>query len=168
MGLAELLPQSYEFRFGGARICLRYDMTALLFLERCGHKIDDIFAEEPSKEVISAFIEAGFPAIGDKRAAGLVEAMGAGAVLLHVRAAVLLSLPEPDPLAIPETNGGGGNGETDYEMLRTLVCDVMKKDDEFFWHSTLRELLTRWQKYAIAKGYKKPPERIQMYDTEGM
>ena len=48
------------------------------------------------------------------------------------------------------------------------MCDVMKKPEEFFWGSTLRELLARWQGYAVAKGYAKEPERVQMFDTEGM
>lgn len=166
MGLSELIPQSYEFRFGGARICLRYDMTALLFLERCGLKYEDIFAERITVSDLSVFLQAGFPAIGDKRAEKLIRAVGAREMWAHIQAAVLLSLPEPDPLVIPENTGE--SGELDFAMLRTLVCDVMRKDEDFFWQSTLRELLTRWQKFAVAKGYRKPPQRMELYDTEGM
>ena len=166
MGLAELLPQSYEFSFGEARISLRYDMTALLFLERCGLEYKDIFAESIRVCDLSVFVQAGFPAIGEKRAEKLIRAVGARKMWEHIQAAVLLSLPEPDPLVIPENKGG--TGEIDFAVLRTLVCDIMKKDEDFFWKSTIRELVERWQNYAVAKGFRKPPERIQIYDTEGM
>lgn len=167
MTLSELIPQRYEFGFGEARIVLRYDMSALLALERSGLEYSDIFAEKITVQALCAFLDAGAgSALGDKRCEQIVRAIGAEQVFRHVRAAVMLSLPEPDPLIIPEPTKSGG--ETDYGLIRTLICDVMKKDEEFFWKSTLRELLGRWQKYAVAKGYAKPPKRMELYDTEGM
>ena len=63
---------------------------------------------------------------------------------------------------------GEDPGEADMKRLRGLICDIMRKPEEFFWSSTLRELVERWQAVAIAKGYMKKPERMQMFDTEGM
>lgn len=167
--LAELLPLSHEMQFGEARLCLRYDMNALLRLEREGLTYEDIFAEKTSGEVLLKFLRAGLAEdIGEQREIGLLETLGAAGLWAHLRAAVTLALPEYDPLIIPDTTPPKGDGKPDYARLRTLVCDVMKKPEEFFWKSTLRELLARWQSYAVAKGYAKEPERVQMFDTEGL
>lgn len=167
--LVELLPLSHEIQFGGARLYLRYDMDALLRLEREGLVIDDIFGEEVSGAVLLKFLRAGLTEdIGEQREIGLMETLGAAGLWAHLRAAVTLALPEYDPLIIPDTTAPKGDGKPDYARLRTLVCDVMKKPEEFFWGSTLRELLARWQGYAVAKGYAKESERVQMFDTEGM
>lgn len=167
--LAELLPLSHEMQFGEARLCLRYDMDALLRLEREGLTYEDIFAEKTSGEVLLKFLRAGLTEdIGEQREIGLLETLGAAGLWAHLRAAVTLALPEYDPLIIPDTTPPKGDGKPDYARLRTLVCDVMKKPEEFFWKSTLRELLARWQSYAMAKGYAKEPERVQLFDTEGM
>ena len=60
------------------------------------------------------------------------------------------------------------SGEPDMKQLRGLICDIMRKPEEFFWSSTMRELVERWTAFAVAKGYMKKPERMQMFDTEGM
>lgn len=167
--LADLIPKSYEIPFGEARLCLRYDMNALLSLEREGLTYEDIFADEISGRTLLKFLRAGLTEdIGEEREIGVLNALGIHALWEHLREAVALSLPEYDPLIIPDTSDEPSGGEFDYMRLRTLICDVMKKPDELFWQSSLRELLARWQSFAVVKGYAKPPERIQMYDTEGM
>lgn len=44
--LSGLIYKSYELPFGEARLYLRYDVNALLCLEREGLQFEDIFAEE--------------------------------------------------------------------------------------------------------------------------
>lgn len=167
--LADLIPKSYEIPFGEARLCLRYDMNALLSLEREGLTYEDIFADEISGSVLLKFLRAGLTEdIGEEREIGVLNTLGIHALWEHLREAVALSLPEYDPLIIPDTSDSPSDGEIDYARLWTLICDIMRKPDELFWQSTLRELLARWQSFAVAKGYTKPPEKMQMYDTEGM
>ena len=166
--LSELLPRAYSFNFGEARLSLRYDMRALLTLERAGLDYSEVFSDTADGGRVLAFFTAGLREdIGSERARDIMRAAGPGDIWRHCRQAVLLALPEPDPLLLPDTSTkkSGGN---EYLRLRALICDVMGKPEEFFWGSTLRELLSRWQEYAIAKGYMKPPERVQMYDEEGM
>ena len=168
MSIAELIPQKYEFDFGDLRLCLRYDITALFRLEREGLAYQDIFKETTTGAELAEFLRAGMSEdVGAERAAKMLKAIGAQKVWEHCRNAVLLSLPEYDPTIIPK-NEPQGDGTVDFARLRTLICDIMGKDEQFFWNSTLRELLARWQDYAIVKGYAEPPERMLMYDTEGM
>lgn len=165
--LAELVPQSYELPFGEARLCLRFDMNALLRLEREGLQFENIFADEISGVTLLKFLRAGLTEqIGEEREIAVADVLGIPALWAHLREAVALSLPEYDPLIIPDNSPS--DGELDFGRLRTLVCDIMRKPEEFFWESTLRELLSRWQSFAVAKGYAEPPKKVQMYDTEGM
>lgn len=166
--LAELTPLSYEIPLGETRLHLRYDINALLRLERFGLRFEDIFAEEISGLTLVKFLRAGLPEdIGEKNAIGVLNTLGIHKLWEHLRAAVALSLPEYDPLIIPDNSEPSG-GELDFGRLRTLFCDIMKKSDDLFWQSTLRELLSRWQGFAVVKGYAKEPERMRLYDTEGM
>lgn len=168
--LGELVPASYSFVYGEAQLNLRYDMAALLDLEKNGLDYNTIFAEKITGVSVLAFFRAGLVEhLGESREIALVADVGIDNIWEHCRKAVQLSLPEYDPLIVPDTKvKPSEDGNPDYRRLRTLVCDVMRKPDEFFWKSTLRELLQRWQDFAVAKGYAKPPERVQLYDTEGM
>lgn len=160
--LAELERLGHSFSCGGRTITLRYDMTALLRLERCGLSYEDIFAERISGRTIALFLEAA----GAAEPLKIMREYGAARAWEEIRAAVLMALPKKDPLVLDfreETDEA-----FDAKRLRCLVCDVMRKPDEFFWHSTIRELVERWQEFAEVKGFAKKPERIQRYDTEGM
>ena len=143
-------------------------MNALLELENAGLDYVDIFAEKISRETIFRFFYSGLvEKAGKLRAAEIFKAAGALKVWEKCIEAVLLALPEPDPLLIPNTKQHENNG-IDYAALRCFVCDIMRKPEDFFWSSTLRELFLRWEKFAVFKGYIKPPERMELYDTEGM
>lgn len=168
MSLGELIPLEYSFEFGGAQLHLRYDMNALLNLEREGLEFNAILGDSVRGVTVLQFLHAGLTEeIGREREVGIISAMGVDEVWEHCRAAVLMSLPEYDPLEIPEPSPTK-NSKPDYRKLHTLICDVMRKPEELFWSSTLRELLSRWQDYAVVKGYMKPPERMELYDSEGM
>lgn len=167
--LTELKPLRYTFDFGSAKLCLRYDMAALLKLEETGLKYDDIFAQTPDIRVISEFAAAGMADIPREKALDILAAVGALPMAVHCREAMLLSLPADDPYIVPpkkEEVSTYDDGRSCFERLFTMVVDVMRKSEDFYWHSTPRELMARWEAYAIAKGYMKPPERVQMYDTE--
>lgn len=159
----ELTKQYYRFECGGSVISLRYDMTAFLRLEERGISYEDIFRGRITGAVLCEFLKAGgYP--GDPEL--ILHGMGGPVLWTHLLAAVLLALPVRDPLVIDIP--GEDPGEADMKRLRGLICDIMRKPEEFFWSSTMRELVERWQAFAIAKGYMKKPERMQMFDTEGM
>lgn len=161
--LTELTKQYYRFEYGGSVISLRYDMTAFLRLEERGIAYTDIFGERTTGKVLCEFLRVG--GYLDEPELILHE-IGGRALWEHIQAAVRLALPQRDPLIIdiPEEH----SGEPDMKQLRGLICDIMRKPEEFFWGSTMRELVERWTAFAVAKGYMKKPERMQMFDTEGM
>lgn len=164
--LSGLIRQSVKFRYGNAPVCLRYDMAALLFLEKRGIDLPRIFGEITDDE-LKAFFEAG---LGELKSCTekLFTTIRRSDILTLCRAAVMEALPKDDPLRIPKPPSAGAPPFDPQEHLFTLICDVMGKPEDFFWTSTLRELTERWERYAVSKGYAKAPERIQMYDTEGM
>ena len=95
-----------------------------------------------------------------------MRSVGGNSLWRHCRRAMALAMPVHDPLIIDIPDNPGQ--PPDMARLRALVCDVMRKPEEFFWRSTLRELLARWQDFAEIKGYAKKPERMELYDMEGM
>lgn len=161
--LTELTKQYYRFECGGSVISLRYDMTAFLRLEERGIAYTDIFGERTTGKVLCEFLRVG--GYTDEPELILHE-MGGAELWRHIREAVQMALPARDPLIIdvPEEH----SGEPDMKQLRGLICDIMRKPEEFFWSSTMRELFERWTAFAVAKGYMKKPERMQMFDMEGM
>lgn len=159
----ELLPQKYALGYKG--VMLRYDMNALLRLEQRSLSYEDIFAEKITGEALCEFLAAGCEGLPEAPESILHE-MGAMELWRHIRKAVLLALPVYDPLVIDIPDEPGK--PLDMKLLRTLVCDVMRKPEEFFWRSTMRELLERWQDYAVARGFAKKPERMELFDMEGM
>lgn len=159
----ELTKQYYRFECGGSVISLRYDMTAFLRLEERGIAYTDIFGERITGAVLCEFLRVGgYPDEPEL----ILHEMGGRALWEHIIAAVMLALPARDPLIVEVPDEAPS--EPDMKQLRGLVCDIMRKPEEFFWGSTMRELAERWQVFAVVKGYMKKPERMQMFDTEGM
>lgn len=166
--LAELLRRDYAFPFGEASIALRYSLSDFLALEQQGISYADIFAEKLTARTIFAFFAVGtVDDIPAEKLGEIIECVGPETIWTHCRAAMKEALPKKDPLIIPDLSEKSGE-EFSFFRLRTLIVDIMGKPEEFFWDSTLAELISRWQEYAVAMGYAKPPERVQLYDTEGM
>lgn len=165
--LAGLERQGIDFVFGEASVRLRYDMAALLILEKRGLECSRIFSEDITDDELQLFFGAGLGKL-KCRAEKLFSGIGRTEVLFLCRAAILLALPEEDKQRIPTPQSADAPPFDPHEQLFTLICDVMRKPEEFFWTSTLRELTARWVRYAVCKGYAKAPERVQMFDSEGM
>lgn len=168
--IKELIPLRHSFTFGGAQLSLRYDMRALLLLEEKGLDITGIFAADITKTAVSEYFAAGIEQkdIPRNKLDDILSAVGAATIAAHCREAMIMALPEDDPYIVPPkpSEKPQDDGKSTFVRLYTMVCDVMGKPDDFYWNSTVRELMSRWQDYAVAKGYMKPPERVQMYDTE--
>lgn len=164
--LTELKEQRYSFTCGGSEITLRYDMTALLRLEERGYSYMEIFGESVTGGQLCCFLECGAVGGLPEPAENILRDVGGQSLWEHCRRAMALAMPEHDPLVIdiPESPGK----PPDMARLRVLVCDIMRKPERFFWRSTLRELLARWQDFAEIKGFAKKPERMELYDMEGM
>ena len=174
MDIKRLKPQFCIYRFGGFEVHLRYTIADMIGLDDTmetyigdnitPRQIYDFYAQC----VKAVFIDGKETAnkVDDKVMKKLVDTDYTG-LCSAIRETVRLSLPQPDPLIIPDPKAEKG-GEIDWLRLRALFCDVMKKPDELFYSSTLGEILERWQYYAEIKGYAKPQERMELYDTEGM
>ena len=158
MKLGDLKPAVYILQYGEAMLHLRYDLAAFLQIEEAGHDDKVIFEKKITKATLAVFLQAGLKEdIGTDRIYRIISA-APSEVWKHCREAVLLALPQNDPLTLPDAEPSSGEG-LDWKKLRMLICDEMQKPEEFFWGSTLRELTERWTIYAISKGYTKPPNK---------
>lgn len=161
--LQDLVQAVYPLPFGAATIGLRYNLASLLDLERRGLTYKAIFADNVEKQIQRIFFAAGLvDKLDNQRIDKIIDILGNG-LLQHLQAAVLLSLPQDDPLSC-ELPTGPSDADVDYRKLYTLYVDVMHRTDAEFWGATLREIIDRWQSFAICKGYAKPPKRMRLYD----
>ena len=158
MKLGDLKPAIYAMNYGEAVLHLRYDLAAFPKIEEAGHDYKDIFEKKITKATLAAFLEAGLRENVDKERIYKMISAAPAEIWKHCREAVLLALPQNDPLTIPDAEPSSGEG-LDWKRLRMLICDEMGKPEEIFWGSTLRELTERWTIYAISKGYTKPPQK---------
>lgn len=166
--LTELENKTYKFRFGECDIELRYTLGALLELEKQGLKYTDIFSENLTADKILTFFYAGLAQkIDAERIVGIAETVGFEKLWGYCVEAMILSFPEPERNVVQKPSNPNGE-EFSFIRLRTLICDIMGKSEDFFWSSTLGELISRWKEYAIAMGYADEPEKILEYDDEGM
>lgn len=166
--LAELLPQSVRFKFGEGVIELRFTLRSFLELEKRGLKYSDIFEERVSGKTILEFFRAGLVLpIEDEKLPQIAEIVGYETLWNYCLQAVLQAFPKREENVVhkpPSPN----DEEFSFVRLRVLICDIMGKSEDFFWSSTLGELLERWTEYARAMGYAEEPERILEFDDEGM
>lgn len=162
MQLGDLLPRSYTMQYGRAVLSLRFTLSSFLSLEQQGYDYKIILSDKITGTALLAFFLAGVQEdIGKERAMQMIQA-DHDAVWAACREAMLLALPEYDPLTIPDPELEGKSSEgIDWFKLRMLICDEMGKSEEFFWSSTLRELTQRWETYAYAKGYAEPPQKMK-------
>lgn len=166
--LTELLPQRFEFSFGEGVIALRFTLKSFLELEQHGLNYTDIFAEKVSGRVILEFFRAGLVTpIEPGKLGDIAEIVGYEKLLGYCIEAVIQAFPKREENVVhkpPSPN----DEEFSFVRLRTLICDIMGKSEDFFWSSTIGELIERWTEYARAMGYAEEPERILEFDEEGM
>lgn len=166
--LDELLPQSFKFGFGESVIELRYTLRSFLDLEKHGLKYSDIFAESVSGKTILEFFRAGLvQPIEVEKLPEIAEIVGYEKLWSCCLTALLQAFPKREENVVHKPVSPNDE-EFSFVRLRTLICDVMGKSEDFFWSSTFGELIERWTEYARAMGYAEEPERILEFDEEGM
>lgn len=169
--LTELLPQSVKFNFGEGVIELRFTLRSFLELEQRGLKYSNIFEERVNGKTILEFFRAGLvQPIGDEKLPQIAEIVGYETLWSYCLQGVLQAFPKREENVVqkPPSPPSSNNEEFSFARLRVLICDIMGKSEEFFWNSTLGELIERWTEYARAMGYAEEPEKILEFDDEGM
>lgn len=166
--LTELLPSSYKFAFGEAEIELRFTLRSFLELERLGYDYREILEKSVIGKTILAFFYAGLVTpIEAEKLPDIAEIIGYKALWEHLKKAMTQAFPKKEENVVQKPPAPDDE-EFSFVKLRTLICDVMGKSEDFFWESTLGELTERWKLYARAMGYAEEPERILEFDDEGM
>lgn len=166
--LTELLPQSFKFEFGESVIELRFTLRSFLELEQRGLKYSDIFVESVSGKTILEFFRAGLvQPIEREKLPQIAEIIGYETLWSYCLQGVLQAFPKREENVVQKPPSPNDE-EFSFVRLRALICDIMGKSEDFFWNSTLGELIERWTEYARAMGYAEEPERILEFDEEGM
>ena len=170
----ELERQVVPFSVGEAEFYLRFDNRALLEIEKAGFDIFQFDAAHLTAKAAKGFLKNGircwYEESGkhsfeqtelDETAGKIIRLCGPEQISGIIAAGMLQALPEPVIGAKPPKDT---DSNTDFSRLFGFFCDIMGKSEELFWELTLREVLQRWDAYAIFMGYKKAPVEVRKYD----
>lgn len=176
--LTDLEPKSAVIHIRGREYRARYSLNSLLCLEMCCRPIEEILKIPVEKWSIEDILQLTRAALcdlpGNKQAVvnrdwknikpdiaelgTMIDIQDLRILRFELADAVISSLPKP--VIGAETKGS----EVDYLSLRGVYCDVMGRSDKEFWTSTLGEIKQRTDTYMELKGYKKPVEKVQMFE----
>lgn len=169
----ELERQVVPFSVGEAEFYLRFDNRALLEIEKAGYDIFQFDAAHLTAKSAKCFLKNGlrcwYEECGSYDMDGELEDVagkimrlcGAEQVSGIIAAGMLQALAEPILGTKPAKDT---DGKADFSRLFGFWCDIMGKSEELFWELTLREVIQRWDAYAIFMGYKKAPIEVRKYD----
>lgn len=94
----------------------------------------------------------------DELISRLIKKIGVKELTLSMQMAILSALPDPIIGAKPDSK------KADFSKLYGLFVDVMGRTEQEFMSLTVREVLRRWDNYAVFNGYKKPDVTFTQYD----
>lgn len=166
----EMKKQVLNFGIGKAELWFRYDIQALYNIENSGFDPFDIFKQRDNPKAVRCFLENGladwYKGVDDNNSLDeyvnrLMSMEGFQTELIaYIQAAIMLSLP----------NQRGSSKEKREKFsilsLMTACVDVMRMPMSEFMGSTIREASDRWERYAVAMGYRKPVETFKEFDDE--
>ena len=152
--LTELERAVYSFTALERVYSLRYDMSALLALEKRGLSWRDVFAPSITGEAICEFLTAG----GTERSAALqlvkADARGAWG---QCKRAMLLALPvrDPDVLDVQRPADGGPAPEDrphEYELQLFALSEQLPLRQGFYYNEFLRAIRGKVLDSAVIRG----------------
>ena len=162
--LIEVERNGFPVKIGKTEAYLRFDNKAFLNIEKEGFNFLNI--SSLGYKAAESFLRNGLRCWADEIgidkyeiAEKLLDARPPE-YISEVRAGgVMLALPKPIFGVKNETDKA-----PDFSQVRFLFCDIMGKPEELFWELSLREIMERWDRYAVFMGYKKAPIEVKRYD----
>lgn len=162
--LIEVEKSGFPIKIGETAAYLRFDNRAFLNIEKEGFNFLDI--SSLGYRAAESFLRNGLRCwadeigVDEEEIAGkLLEAHTPEYISDSIAGGVMLALPEPILGVKNETDKA-----PDFSHVHFLFCDIMGKSEELFWELTLREIMKRWDRYAVFMGYKKAPIEVKKYD----
>ncbi len=147
---------------------LRFDINAFINAEASGIDIFNISALVANPRQVINLIKIGLAdCLGSDAhllsvtANSVIKELGADTLSLYLQTAILDALPEPVIGGDNKTKKGD-----DISKIYSLFVDIMGRTEEEFLSLTLREVMKRWDNYAVFNGYKKPGIEIKTFDDD--
>lgn len=80
-----------------------------------------------------------------------------------MQTATVAALPKP---VVGNHSNDSDKKPVDMSKLYGLFVDVMGREEKEFFGLTLREVLERWDNFAVFNGYKKAPQQFKEFDDD--
>lgn len=165
--LIELIKSKTDL--GSSGLYLRYNLGALLYIEQQNIdflKMNEILIDGKKARV---FLKAGLLDYFEKNNFNEVQRDETVRKIMECYSNIQLfdKIAEAVTTSLPRPNVGGvkkDDSKLDFTQIFTYFCDIMKLPEKLFWDLTLREVMERWDRYAIFNGYKKAPQKFKKYD----
>ena len=161
----EIEKKSLDFNIGGIKLSLRYTNRAFLSIEKSGYEPFDMLKNSADPNAVRCFLSAGLAenmgSVSADYAANKVMMLTSHSetIIAMIQAAIILAMPVAHIGAKDKERKSADAG-----VIMTYYCDVMGRSEEEFWSSTLREVTSRWERYAVAEGFIKPAEQFAQFD----
>lgn len=158
--ISDIIKLKHKLNFGQSGAYLRYDMRSLVWLGE--HDINFMDCTELCKSDVYCLFYAGLLCYFEE--CGISDSIEyAKEIYLHTSETdITFNIYNAKLLALPSKRYSGKRGKKgiDYKSLRGIY-DVMGKTDEEFLSSTIREIIERWDEYAVIKGIQKPATEVK-------
>lgn len=162
--LIEVERNGFPVKIGKAEAYLRFDNKAFLNIEKEG--FDFLCVSSLGYKAAESFLRNGLRCWADEAgideceiAQKLLDARPPEYISEAIAGGVMLALPKPVLGMKTESDK-----TPDFSHVRFLFCDIMGKPEELFWKLTLREIMERWDRYAVFMGYKRAPVEVKRFD----
>lgn len=163
--LIEIEKNGFPVKVGRtAEAYLRYDNKAFLNIEKEG--FDFLNISSLDYKAAESFLRNGLRCWADEIGIDryeitekLLDARTPEFISEAIAGGVMLALPKP-----VWGMKNKSDKAPDFSHVRFLFCDIMGKPEELFWELTLREIMERWDRYAVFMGYKKAPLEVRRFD----
>ncbi len=179
MSISELEKKFTTIHIGGREYRARYSLNSLLCLENCYKPLERIIETPATSWGIEDVLQLTRAALCDlpqnkaaviardwKNIQPSIAELGEQIDIKDLRVlrfelinAITNSLPQP-----VQGSEISSDTEIDYQVMRSIYCDIMRRSEKEFWTSTLNEIKQRTDTYLELKGLKERAEQLQMYD----
>lgn len=162
--LTEVEKSKFPVKIGETLAYLRFDNRAFLNIEKEG--IDFLNISDLGYRAAKSFLRNGLCCWANEEetdegeiAEKLLQAYSPECISDMIAGGVMSALPEP-VLGLKKDS----EKAPDFSHIHFLFCDIMGKPDGLFWELTMREVMKRWDRYAVFMGYKRAAVEVKRYD----
>ena len=189
--ISNILPNSVQIKIGSLDIKLRLPLFAMLYIEQNGYSYDDLLKPDIDEDCLATVFAAALASGTMDISADYINTQNTNFMILDFKTFVatkesihsnrwldvmstiihnkvidawVKSIPKAPISETIKKHEKPTDTSSYMNTLRCLYCDVLGKSQQEFWLSTTAEIMDRWDRYAVAQGFKEPTIEVEEFD----